>query len=76
MDINEAQAKFNKLYDEWKFVHVAARKLRSEVTVAFSDVAKGGKANPRLGILLILESMEQTEETIQKEIDKLLYSLD
>jgi len=76
MNIEEAQRKFYELHDQWKIYHEAAQKLRGEVTQAFADVAKSGKTNPPLGLLAMLESMEQAEQRIQKKIDELIGSLD
>lgn len=50
-DINtqEARRLFYELYDQWKPYHDAVRKLRVDVTQAFSGVAKGGSKNPSFG---------------------------
>lgn len=76
MNIDEAQTKFYELYDQWKAYHEAARELRAQVTRAFSEVASGGRINPPLGILAILESMEQTEKRLQDKMDELVRALD
>ncbi len=76
MKIDDAQSKFYELYDQWKAYHEAARELRTQVTRAFAEVANGGKINPPLGILAMLESMEQTEKRLQEKMDELVRSLD
>lgn len=76
MNIDEAQTKFYELYDQWKAYHEAARELRAQVTQAFSDVASGGKVNPPLGVLAMLESMEKKERNFQEKMDELVRSLD
>ncbi len=76
MNIDDAQRKFYELHDQWKVYHEAAQKLRGEVTRVFADVASGGKTNPPLGLLQMLDSMEQAEQRIQKKIDELIQSLD
>lgn len=76
MTIEEAQTKFYELYDQWKAYHDAARELRAQVTRAFSDVARGGKINPSLGVLAMLESMEKKERNFQEKMDEIVRSLD
>lgn len=76
MNIDEAQTKFYELYDQWNAYHEAARELRAQVTQAFSDVASGGKINPPLGVLAMLESMEQTERNLQVKMDEIVRALD
>lgn len=75
MNIEEAQRKFYELHDQWKIYHEAAQKLRGEVTQAFADVAKSGKTNPPLGLLAMLESMEQAEQNLQVKMDEIVRSL-
>ena len=75
MKIDETQTKFYELYDQWKAYHEAARELRAEVTRAFSEVASGGKINPPLGVLAMLESMEQTEQNLQVKMDEIVRAL-
>jgi seryl-tRNA synthetase len=76
MSIEDAQSKFYELYDQWKVYHDAARELRAQVNRAFSEIASGGKNNPSLGILAMLESMEQTEKSLQEKMDQLVRALD
>lgn len=76
MNIKEAQEKFYDLYDQWKPYHEAARELRSLVTRAFSGVANDGKINPPIGVLAVLESLEEKERVIQEKMDELIRSLD
>lgn len=75
MNIDEAQTKFYELYDQWKAYHEAVRELRVQVIRAFSEVAIGGKINPPLGVLAMLESMEQTEQNLQVKMDEIVRSL-
>ena len=75
MDTQEAQRLFYELYDQWKLYHDAARKLRAEVTQAFSGVAKGGSNNPSLGVLAMLDSMEATERRLQAKMDEVINSI-
>lgn len=75
MNIDQAQTKFHELYDQWKEHHEAARLLRSQVTRAFSDVASGGKINPSLDVLSMLELMEKGEQNLQEKMHELVRSL-
>lgn len=75
MNTQEAQRLFYELYDQWMLYHDAARKLRIEVTQAFSRVANGGSDNPSLGVLAMLESMEATEIRLQAKMDELINSI-
>lgn len=75
MNTQEAQRLFYELYDQWKLYHDAARKLRLEVTQAFAGVVNGGSANPSLGVLAILESMEAAEKRLQTKMDEVINSI-
>lgn len=76
MKYQETQHLFYELLDEWKAYHEAARELRAKVTEAFSGVAKGGAANPSLGVLAVLESLERKEQQLQVMMDELVKSID
>lgn len=75
MNNQEAQRLFYELYDQWKLYHDAARKLRVEVTQAFASVANGDSANPSLGVLAMLDSMEATEKRLQAKMDEVVNSI-
>jgi hypothetical protein len=75
MNIQEAQRLFYELYDEWEPYHIAAYKLRAELTQAFAGVANGGSANPSLGVLAMLESMEVTEKRLKTKMDEVIDSI-
>lgn len=75
MNIQEAQRHFYELHDQWKLYHDAACKLRLEVTQAFAGVANVGSANPSLGVLAMLESMEAAEKRLQTKMDEVINSI-
>ena len=74
-EIQAAQRLFDELLDQWKPYHEAARELRLKVASTFSDVAKGGRLNPDLDILAMLESMEDKERELQAKMDELVNSI-
>jgi hypothetical protein len=75
MDLDDAQTKFYELNDQWNLYHEAVRELRGEVTRSFAEIASGGKTNPPLSILTMLELMEQKERDLQEKINELLRSI-
>ena len=75
MDLDDAQTKFHELNDQWNLYHEAVRELRGEVTRSFAEIAHGGKTNPPLSILAMLEVMEQKERDLQEKINELLRSI-
>ena len=76
MKIEEAQNLFYELLDQWTAYHKAAGELRSKVTEAFTNVAKGGAENPSLEILTILEVTEESEKRLQEKMDEIMSSID
>ncbi len=75
MDLDDAQAKFYELNDQWNLYHKAVRELRGEVTRSLAEIAHGGKTNPPLSILTLLEVMKQKERDLQEKIIELLRSI-
>ena len=75
MNIEEAQNKFIDLNEEWNVYHLAVTELRKQVIHSFNEIANGGKINPPLTILTMLEEMELKERSLQEKIEKLISSI-
>lgn len=76
MKIEEAQHLFYELLDQWTDYQKAASELRSKVTEAFANVAKGSIRNPSLEILAMLEATEGSKKDFKKKMDELMNSID
>ena len=67
---------FYELLDQWTAHHKTAGELGSEMTEAFTNVAKGSTENPDLEILAMLEVTEESEKRLQEKMAETMSSID
>lgn len=66
------QERYFELFDHWKNCKAEVDELQSEVTKAFSEIARGTGNNPSEAVLLTLDCLRDRQQRLWDEMQRLL----